>query len=78
MRRTLEPDPQSQLQNARIISAGDLPKRDVIGIGGRILELRVIEQIKGLRTEFGRDPLSIDWCGLCQSECEVCSAWPAQ
>jgi hypothetical protein len=64
----LEPDVSTQLEDACGIRADDLSKRgaDVLGIGVKVLEFGVVEEVEGIDAEFERDAFAIERRGFCQ------------
>jgi hypothetical protein len=57
----------SQLEDAGVIRASDLAKRDanVLGIVVKVIEFSVVEDVERINAELERDPFAIEWGRLC-------------
>jgi hypothetical protein len=61
--QVLEPQVRRDLQDARVVCAGNLPERraDVLSTVVEILKFRMVEEIERINAKFERDALPIEW-----------------
>jgi hypothetical protein len=64
----LESQVCSQLQDTRVIRAGNLTERgaDVLGIVVEVVKFSMVEDVEGIDAKFEGDSFAIEWRRLCQ------------
>src|SRR5947209_10521786 len=69
---------RAQLQDARRIGAADLPEGGAVGVGIRVEELGMVEQVEGLDAELKSYPFTIERRALGQSHVHIGAARTTQ
>lgn len=76
----LEPQVSRDLQDARVVCAGDLPERraDVLSVVVEILKFRMVEEIERINAKLERDAFPIEWRHFRQRQIQVGASWSTQ